>query len=240
MPSTHAFSEKVALVTAGTTPVGRAVAMQLALFGAFVVIAHPENDPAVSDIEELKALGTLAASAPFSKYGSEGAKEITRCVDELYGRLDLLVNCATVPGTSGFQATSESRFEEVSEILLESTFFITKESVRLMSDRPKPKIVNVFWACDGDESKSDVAARVVNAAMEEFTKALTEDLPGKFRINGVRVSDAGDADRRTEDLDPELFRRGKGVDPDDVARSVLFLLSSEATGLAGEILNITQ
>ena len=40
-PSVHAFAEKVALITDGSNPVGRAVAMQLALFGSYVIVGLP-------------------------------------------------------------------------------------------------------------------------------------------------------------------------------------------------------
>ena len=60
-PSSHAFAEKVALITDGANPIGRAAAMQLALYGCFVIVGFSEETPEnFRALEELKSLGTLA------------------------------------------------------------------------------------------------------------------------------------------------------------------------------------
>jgi NAD(P)-dependent dehydrogenase (short-subunit alcohol dehydrogenase family) len=68
---------------------------------------------------------------------------------------------------------------------------------------------------------------------------LASELPAHFRVNGIRVSEKGSVKEIDKGLDPELFRPKSGVDPDDVARTVLFLLSSEAAGVNGQILDIS-
>ena len=238
-PSQHAFSEKVVLVNGGTTPIGRAVALQLALYGAFVIVSHPVGDDALADIDELKSLGTLAATAPFAASGLSGAGEVKLKVEELYGRLDLLVNCTVLEAFGDFASTSEERFSEVLEKSLKSTFFNTRECLGLMMNRPKPKIVNIYSACNGEDSVSDLLLRSVNESIAELTRVLASELPAHFRVNGIRVSEKGSVKEIDKGLDPELFRPKSGVDPDDVARTVLFLLSSEAAGVNGQILDIS-
>ncbi|HMS41747.1 MAG TPA: SDR family NAD(P)-dependent oxidoreductase [Pyrinomonadaceae bacterium] len=122
-PSVHAFAEKVALITNGTSPIGRAVALQLALQGAYVICSYTKasaGDKAVLD--ELKSLGTLANSFEFTD-----AKTLIDDVDNLFGRIDLLVNCL--------------REDEDSISKIES---MTEESLRLMKSRPKGLIVHVI------------------------------------------------------------------------------------------------
>ncbi len=236
MPSTHAFSEKVALIADGTTPVGKAVALQLALCGAYVIVAHPEHDIDLPVIEELKSLGTLAAAAPYSKTGREKAFEIADRVEELYGRLDLLVNCSAEITFREFSNSDDVHFFDSMEKRVQSVFFVTKECLRLMKDRPKPKIVNIFSACDSEEGKKDVVAVSANAAIEAFTVALARNLPSNYSVNGICVSEIEAPGGSTEALDSELFRSRTGIDPDDTARAVLFLLSPESKGLNGQIL----
>ncbi|NNE66449.1 MAG: SDR family oxidoreductase [Pyrinomonadaceae bacterium] len=230
MPSTHAFAEKVALITEGNTPIGRAVAMQLALYGAFVIISHAAEDKESVDLAELESLGTLAASAPYSKPGEEGAAETISKVQELYGRLDILVNCPVT-------APENARFSQIG-IVAGSVWFNTMAALPLLEKRPKPKVVNVFFACDSDKDRENGLKRAANAAIEEFTVSFADAGPAHLQVNGVKVSEF----RKTEaeKLDPDLFRPTPAVDPDDVARSVLFLLSSESKGLNGQILNIAQ
>ncbi|HRH41013.1 MAG TPA: SDR family NAD(P)-dependent oxidoreductase [Pyrinomonadaceae bacterium] len=122
-PSIHGFAEKVALIINGSEGVGRAVAMQLALQGCFVICSYEKSsDVNKSALNELQSLGTLASSFEFTD-----AKTLIDEVDNLFGRLDLLVNCLKYDEDSAFQID-----------------IITKESLRLMQLRPKGLIVNVI------------------------------------------------------------------------------------------------
>lgn len=120
--SVHSFAEKVALVVNGAAGVGRAVALQLALQGAYVVCAHGELEEGdAAAVDRLRSLGTLAHSVPATD--PESAVE---GVESLFGRLDLLVNCVP-PGPEAPGRISET----------------TAVAARLMAARPKALIVNV-------------------------------------------------------------------------------------------------
>ncbi len=212
--------------------------MQLGLYGAYVIVGNP--NPSAEDaraIDELKSLGTLAHSVKTDASSVEGAKHLIAEVDNIYGRLDLLVNCLNYRPDSTFAITDEKDFQKTIDVNLKSTFFVTQEALRLMNPRPKPKIVNVISACDAGAEKTDVVFVSVNSGVKGFTKSLAGRLPEKFRVNAVAVSSKEKANP-TGDLDEELFRRPLGVDPDDVARTVLFLLSSEAKGINGQVLKV--
>ncbi len=241
-PSQHAFSEKVALITDGTSPIGRAVAMQLALFGSYVIVGFSNAcDKDINALEELKSLGTLANAVEADVSTVDGAKKLVAEVENLYGRLDLLVNCLKSKPGSEFENTTEEVFEQTINLNLKSAFFLTQESLRLMKSRPKGKIVNIISACDSEEAERDLASVSANAALKGFTKNLAKTLPNKFRVNAVEVSEKeklpGHFDR-FDKVDDELFRVKKGVSADDVARTITYLLSSEAIGLNGQILKV--
>ena len=237
--SVHAFAEKVALITDGASPIGRAVAMQLALLGSYVIVGFPKtSDEEKRALEELKSLGTLAHSVEVEISTVEGAKKLVAEVENIYGRLDLLVNCVKFKSDLHFTDTTEEFFSNTFDVNLKSAFFVTQEALRLMKPRPKPKIVNVFSACDTEKSKQNIAFASVNKALEGFTISLSETLPKNFRVNGVAVSEKENEKAKQENLDAELFRVKTGTDEDDVARAIIYLLSSEAVGLNGQILAI--
>ena len=241
-PSQHAFSEKVALITDGSNPIGRAVAMQLALYGSYVIVGFSKTtDEDKRALGELKNLGTLANAVEYDFKSVEGAKNLVAEVENLYGRLDLLVNCLKFTGDSEFENTTESDFDEVLNLGLKNAFFTTQEAMRLMNSRPKPKIVTVVSAVDTVESEKNIAFSAVSQAMIGMTKSLAETLPSKFRVNAVAISEKEKKLAHFDKFskpDDELFRVKKGIDPDDVARTVLYLLSSEAVGLNGQIIKV--
>lgn len=190
--SVHAFAEKVSLIINGHENVGRAVALQLALQGAYVIVGFTEgSDESKSALNELKSLGTLAHAVQFTN-----AKDLIDEVEKIYGRIDFLVNCVKSEADSVFQINT-----------------ITEESVRLMSSRPKPSIVNV----SADEKAV------------ELSKKFAAELPKNFRVNCI--VDGGD--RKIETF--ELF---KVTTDKDTARVVIFLLSSEAKALNGQVLYV--
>jgi NAD(P)-dependent dehydrogenase (short-subunit alcohol dehydrogenase family) len=121
-PSIHGFSEKVALIINGSDGIGRAVAMQLALQGCYVICSfYKTSENQVDALNELKSLGTLANAFEFVD-----AKTLIDEVDKLFGRIDLLVNCVKNDADSLFEIET-----------------MTQASLRLMQPRPKGLIVNV-------------------------------------------------------------------------------------------------
>lgn len=242
-PSQHAFSEKVALITDGTNPVGRAVAMQLALFGSYVIVGIPADasDADRNALEELKSLGTLANYVEAEVATVEGAKKLVVGVDKLYGRLDLLVNCLKFQSDSVFEDTTEEIFDKTIDANLKGTFFVTQEALRLMNSRPKGKIVNIISACDSNETHKNLAYLAANTALIGWTRGLAGILPDKFRVNAVEISEKDKKQSHFDKfsrMDEELFRFKKGVDVDDIARTVTYLLSSEAIGLNGQVIKV--
>ena len=123
-PTIHGFAEKVALVINGSEGVGRAVALQLALQGCYVIVSFQKtSDEQTNALEELKSLGTLANAFEFVD-----AKSLINEVNNLFGRLDLLVNCVKSEDDSTFQIKT-----------------LTVEALDLLKFRPKPSIVNVLF-----------------------------------------------------------------------------------------------
>ena len=107
--------------------------------------------------------------------------------------------------------------------------------MRLMKPRPKPKIVNLVSAIDTPETEANVLYAASQNALIGLTKSLAKSLPKNFRVNAVAVSEK---QNQTENLDAELFRAKKGISEDDVARTIVYLLSGEAIGLNGQVLTV--
>ena len=122
-PTIHGFAEKVALVINGSEGIGRAVALQLALLGCYVIVSYEKtSEEQTNALEELKSLGTLANAFQYSD-----SETLFNEVNQLFGRLDLLVNCV------------KTETDSVSQIET-----ITNEALELMKFRPKPTIANVI------------------------------------------------------------------------------------------------
>lgn len=234
--SIHAFAEKVALVTDGTAPIGRAVALQLALLGCYVIVGVGDSsEENLSALAELKNLGTLANAVETDISKVEGAKKLVGEVEKLFGRLDLLINTAGFVPHLSFDEIEEFDWTQTVDKNLKSTFFVTQSAVDLMKNRPKPAIVNVISACDTDETAGNVAYASVQAGIAGLTKSLALKLAPKFRVNAVAVSEK----KVTHPvIDAELFKPKTGFAADDAARTIVHLLSSEAVGLNGQILTV--
>lgn len=206
-PTIHAFAEKVAVITNGADPIGRAVALQLALQGSYVIVAHPGGAAeGAAALEELKSLGTLASVVEADTATDEGAEALIAAAAASFGRIDLLVDIL------GSASQSPERCRAVLD-----------KGLGLLSSRPKPKVVQVFSGREG----SSVSA---------MTGELAGPLPPKFRLNSVIAGER--FDDGALGLDPELFPPRPGLDPDDVARVVVFLLSSEAIGIHGQTIKV--
>jgi NAD(P)-dependent dehydrogenase (short-subunit alcohol dehydrogenase family) len=201
------FTERVALVTNAAHGVGRAVAMQLALAGAYVVAHYRADDEAGAHVVgQLEAIGTLGRGAAGDVTNAQGAAAVVAQVEEIYGRLDLLVCVAPPVSVVSLDEYSENEWRRAWDETLHGAFFCAQAAARLLRERPAPCIVNVWAAETG----------AAGAALGALTEQLAAELAPRVRVNGVAA-------------------RGNPP-PDDTARVCCYLLSSEAKCVSGEII----
>jgi hypothetical protein len=213
-PSIHAFAEKVALVTGVETPVGRAVAIQLALNGAFVttVSSSPEGRDSIRGLLEI---GTLSNHLTADVRSFEGSESVREDLASRFGRLDLLVQVRIVAqkleGETEPEASANSLGNPLSSMM------------GLMRERPSPRIVEIILT----EDLSDVTE---NAFRDSVSRSAAE-LGGKFRLNGIISRETP-----TSRGDDALLETRSGTDADDVARIAMFFLSGESKAVNGQVL----
>jgi 3-oxoacyl-[acyl-carrier protein] reductase len=152
-------------------------------------------------------------------------------VENMYGRLDLLINTGQFEATIDFLSTDETSFAEIIERNLKSAFFCSQAAVRLMINRPNPAIVNLVW-----ENHANVLFTATQTALIGLTKSLAAELAPKIRVNCVSFS--ADKKPNEEGANNKLLRAVSVIAPNDVAQTVIYLLSPEAAAITGQMISV--
>jgi 3-oxoacyl-[acyl-carrier protein] reductase len=231
------FAERVALVVGGAHGVGRAVALQLAFEGVYVIVNYrAEDSEAKSVLEELREMGTLAHAFPADVSRASEVAGLFDSVNDAFGRLDLVVNVAQQSEEPiALEDLTGELWDERFNRDLKSTLLCTQAAVPFLRKRPSPAIVNISAA----GQKSGVHAVAAQAAISGLTKALARELAPRIRVNGVAV---GETSRGRTHLDNVQHASGEAasfsVPADETARAAVYLLSPAARFITGQILTI--
>ena len=230
------FAEKVAVVSDGGNIFGRAIAFQLALQGCYVIVGFAdlsaENERALA---ELQKIGTLAGAVRADVATIAGITELFGQVENMYGRLDLLVNSAQLETTADFIATDASLFANVIDRNLKSSFFCSQAAVKLMLNRPNAAIVNLT-----SENHSNALLALTQLGLIGLTKSLALELAPKIRVNCVsfQTNEKPTAKRQNGVEEFEFLRSKSAVAPNDVAGTTVYLLSPEAAAISGQVVSV--
>ncbi|HLL77139.1 MAG TPA: SDR family NAD(P)-dependent oxidoreductase [Pyrinomonadaceae bacterium] len=252
--SFRGFAEKVAVVTGGGRGVGRAVALSLALEGAYVIVAYAPGDAGGANVSaELRDVGTLAHAVETDVSGEDDVKKLFDTVGETYGRLDLLVNAASLCRAKPLAELTAADWDRAVGVSLKGAFLAARAALPLMRGRPGAAIVNVCSEV-GLTGRGGGAAYVsAEAGVVGLTKALARELAPRVRVNCVAVGGAAaledvggrnsvtavEGDERSvtavKDFTADTLL-GRPPAADEAARACLYLLSPDARSITGETL----
>jgi 3-oxoacyl-[acyl-carrier protein] reductase len=225
---------KVALVTGGSRGIGRAIALELGRAGADVVLSYRTGR---EEAERVAAeIGGRAVEADVSDAAS------ARSLVEEAGELDVLVNNAGVTRDGVLARMSDDDWREVIDTNLSSVFYTCRAAARSMMKRRAGAIVNVssIVGIHGNFGQTNYAAS--KAGIIGFTKSLAQELGSRnVRANVVapgyiktQLTEVIPEEAKTKMLD--LTPLGRFGDPEDVAGTVRFLCSEEASFITGAVL----
>jgi glucose 1-dehydrogenase len=254
---------RTALVTGAASGIGRAVALRLAAEGAFVVAADLREAPRW-DPDDLRPTADLIRSrggqAGFTTADVTDRTAVETLVAgalEPTGRLDVVVNCAGVFGSSSILDTTDEEWHSYLDVNLTSQFLVCRAAVAVMveqepQDEVRGRIVNVASQLGVTAPPGHLAYSVTKAGCAQLTRQLAVDYaarglvvnavgPGRI-ITGTHPGEreylaSGTVDAATEySLSRTPFPRlGR---PADVAGAVLFLSSDDCTFVSGQVLMV--
>jgi NAD(P)-dependent dehydrogenase (short-subunit alcohol dehydrogenase family) len=237
------FTGKTALVTGGTSGIGREVANQLAARGAHVILSGRDDARGEAAVQAIRATGGKADFVRADLTDTGSVAHLAERSVELGGQVDVLVNNA---GLYPFAPTAEvplSQFDEVYAVNVRAPFFLVAALAPAMAERGSGAIVNVSTMV----ATNGMAQMAVYGSSKAALQLLTKSWAAEFAASGVRVNAVSPGPTRTEgtaalgdNLDglattTPLNRVGK---PEEVAAAIVWLASDAASLVHGAILPV--
>jgi NAD(P)-dependent dehydrogenase (short-subunit alcohol dehydrogenase family) len=228
-----------ALITGGTSGIGRAVANKLAQLGIHVVVVGRNEERGKKAIAEIRASGGQADFISSDLRDAPRARQVARRAVELgNGHVDILINNAGVFPFGPTHETSEELFDKVYSLNVKAPYFLVAELAPVMAKRGKGAIVNVSTMVADYGAAGMSLYGSSKAAINLLTKAWTAE----YGRSGVRINAVSPGPTRTEGtnsmgdgLDQLAAEApaGRPATADEIAEAIVFLATDRASFIQG-------
>jgi 3-oxoacyl-[acyl-carrier protein] reductase len=239
------LSGQSALVTGGSRGIGRAAALLLARAGADVALTyHTRADEAETTAREIQALGRRTYVGGGDLADPQVVDRLLAGVKREFAGLDIFVaNAGVWPAEEvGLRELPVERWRSIMAANLDSVFLSTRAALRLMGPGGRVVIVSSTAGQRGEAFHSDYAA--TKGALISLTKSLAVECAPEILVNCVAPGWV-DTEMSSPAFTPENRNRIQGTIPlqriataEDIAGPILFLCSSLARHVTGEVLNV--
>ena len=234
---------KSVIVTGAAQGIGKTIAERFSSEGGQVSILDVNESAAVKTAKEI--------GGPTIGIGCDVSSEsdVDRAFAEVIrqsGQLDILVNNAGIVGTdTPVENLEVSDWNKVLDVNLKGTYLCSRAAIRQMIPRKSGVIVSVASISGKEGNANMVPYSVSKAGVICFTKALAKEVLGeRIRVNCVAPAlidspliDGMDQER--VDLLTSKIPMGRLGKPEEVAATILFLVSDESTFATGQCFDVS-
>jgi 3-oxoacyl-[acyl-carrier protein] reductase len=236
---------KVALVTGSALNIGRAIALALAADGFRVMTTARQSETDARETARLvREAGSDADTHLADISDPVAASGLVEATVKRFGRLDVLVNNASIRRQTKFADMTPAEWREIMGTTIDGAFYCAHAAAPHIIAAGGGTIINLGGISSHVGAVGRVHAITAKAGMVGLTRALSKELaadnitvntvvPGS--IETVRGFAAGGNHGRASLPDSPLGRRGR---PEEVAAMVRFLCSDEARYITGQSFHV--
>ncbi|MBU0672216.1 MAG: 3-oxoacyl-[acyl-carrier-protein] reductase [Candidatus Margulisbacteria bacterium] len=233
------LKDKVALVTGAAQGIGKAIAATLAKAGAKVVVSDVNLELATQTAKEINGVPLKLNVADLVE-----AETSLKKIKEELGNIDILVNNAGITKDTLFIRMKKEDWDLVLNINLSGVFNLCKAVVPIMMKQRSGKIINIASIVGemGNAGQANYAAS--KAGVIGLTKTLAREIASRgITVNAIAPGFIQTAmtDKLSDDVKQKMLTQiplAKLGQPEDVANACLFLASSAADYITGQVINV--
>ncbi len=256
--SKNLLNNKVSVVTGGAGGIGKAISQQLALSGSTVVILGRDADKGAQTVRGIEQQGAQAVFLPTDLAEAGNIEVSANYVIKELGGADILVNNAALSGYMG--PVIDTPREDVVRIInvnLVSAFQLSQLFLPHMIHQSYGRIINISSVAYRHNPRNSATYNMSKAGLNSLTKTLSNEVachgitvnsiaPGlvmtdrirNSRIPGIAANQGVSEEEVLKKLVADTPSR-RFTTPDEIAGLVMFLISSAADNITGEIVNIS-
>ncbi|MDE0200884.1 MAG: SDR family oxidoreductase [Rhodospirillaceae bacterium] len=246
---------KVAVVTGGTQGIGAAIARLFAKAGAAGIVTVGRDAPKGRKVaDEI----TAESSVPVEVVGAELAvmedvRRIMAEADARFGRVDILVNAAGMSTRGNLLNTSPELFDTMFAVNVRAPFFLMQDAAKIMIREGIPGVIVNIGSTSAHAGQPFLAPY---SASKGALATLTRNAGFALMRNRIRVNQLNigwtnsDNERRLqaeESGDPDFIDKaaatlpfGRLLDPAEIARAVLWVVSDDSGMMTGSVVQFDQ
>jgi NAD(P)-dependent dehydrogenase (short-subunit alcohol dehydrogenase family) len=234
-----ATNAPTALITGGTSGIGRAAANKLALLGIHVLVVGRSVERGERTVAEIRAAGGQADFISSDLRDASSTREVAKKAIELgNGHVDILINNAGIFPFGPTNKTTEEEFDKVYALNVKAPYFLVAELAPLMAKRGKGAIVNVSTMV----ADYGVSGMSLYGSSKAAINLLTKSWAAEYGPSGVRVNAVSPGPTRTEGTDAmgegleQLAAQapaGRPATADEIAEAIVFLATDRSSFIYG-------
>lgn len=228
-----------ALITGGTSGIGRAVANKLAQFGIHVLVVGRNAERGKRTVDEIRRAGGKVDFISSDLGDASSARAVAKRAVELgNGHVDILINNAGIFPFGPTHEMTEEVFDQVYSLNVKAPYFLVAELAPLMAKTGKGVIVNISTMV------ADYGAPGMSlyGSSKAAINLLTKTWAAEYGPKGVRVNAVSPGPTRTEGTDAmgegleKLAAQapaGRPATADEIAEAIVFLATDRSSFIYG-------
>jgi len=236
------MEKKIALVTGGSRGIGRAICVEMALGGYFVVVNYKSGRSAAEEtLSAVRQAGSDGEVYGFDVASREDSAASVEDIASRYNRIDVLVNNAGITADGLFIMMPEADWQAVVDTSLNGFYNVTKPVLKKMIRRKSGSVVSISSVAGLMGNRGQANYSAAKAGLIAASRAVSSEVA---RL-GVRVNTVAPGLIDTDMIEgapvaaiKQMIPMARIGKPEEVARVVRFLCSTDASYITGQTISV--